>query len=63
MNSKGHNIVHDVIAIGNRVKNFIDERLFGFGGDILEAKVIIRCSFMSVGGKETNYFTYFLIHN
>lgn len=62
VNSEGHEVVHEIVAVGDRMEDLVNEGLFGFGRDILEAKMIIG-GFIRVGGEETNYFTYFLIHN
>ena len=52
VNPHRHSVVHDIVLVGDRVEDFVNERLFFCGGDIAEAEVVVEFIIFLSGGKE-----------
>ena len=53
MNTKRHSIIHDIVFVCHRMKDFVDKRLLIVSGDWLETKMIIRLVMLVIGAQKS----------
>ena len=53
MHSKRHRIIHDIVFVCDRMKDFVDKRLLIVSGDWLETKMIIRLVMLVIGAQKS----------